>query len=219
MSQDSNSRSEDVSAFEDLRRRTQITKKTRFQASERLERRQTLSYLAISFLSLFVILLSLVPNIIDLDEPNKQILLALTILNSVFIIIITFQEASGNFVHKGEQLHRSARKVARVYSKLLLLDETEKAEREIIRDLHEEYFLALEECAFNHARSDYLRVKIEEPELFAGKAQGKTNSWLFREFQNLECLFREYAWLLPHVFVAIFSVIVLTDIVSLPGSF
>ena len=118
--------SENISSFSDLKRRVEITRDARFQANLRLERRQKASYFAISILSLFVILLSLLPNIFTLSNADEQILLTLTIVNSVFIIITTFLEASGNFVHKGEQLHRSARKVAAVYNQLMLLTEEDK---------------------------------------------------------------------------------------------
>lgn len=101
--------------FNDLKRRVEITRDARFQANLRLERRNKSSYLVIALLSLFVIILSLVPNIYRLSPAGSQALLALSIINSVFVIITTFLEASGNFVHRGEQLHRSARKVATVF--------------------------------------------------------------------------------------------------------
>ena len=215
MSQETGDRNEDASAFEDLRRRAQITKKTRFQASIRLERRHKLSYFSISLLSLFVILISLLPNIYDLSNKNEQILLALTIVNSVFIIITTFLEASGNFVHKGEHLHRSARKVASVYSKLLLLDEMERTNSGTIGNLQNEFQMALDECPFNHESLDYFHVKIEEPYLFSGKQYGRKSSWVLLKIGKLEYWIRELLWLIPHAVVTIGTLTMVVHIISM----
>ena len=199
-------------AFTDLKRRTKITRMTRFQASLRLERRQKISYFVISFLSLLVILISLLPNIYDLSDASKQIFLALTIVNSVFVIITTFLEASGNFVHKGEQLHRSARKVSTVYNKLLLLEEEERVEKERIRKLQKAYQLALDECPFNHDNLDYARVRIQEPHLFSGKACNKRNIGFALMSGRFICWFREYLWLIPHTIVIITSLAIVAYI-------
>ena len=213
ISYDSNNTNKSISPYSDLKRRVEITRDARFQANLRLERRQKASYFAISILSLFVILLSLLPNIFTLSNADEQILLALTIVNSVFIIISTFLEASGNFVHKGEQLHRSARKVAAVYNQLMLLTEKDKGEMEKILALQKEYQLALDQCAFNHDNLDYFLIKATKPSLFAGRIYSRRCSSAVRNFRHIVYKLREYSWLIPHALVTICTPIMVIDII------
>lgn len=207
--------SRELEAYNDLKRRVEITKDARFQANLRLERRQKNSHFAISVLSLFVIILSLIPNIADLTNPALQALLALTIVNSVFIIITTFLEASGNHVHRGEQLHRSARKISSVLSKLVLLEESERKEKSKIEELLKDYQDALDDCTFNHDNIDYVRAKILKPSLF-GEASyngpgGRIHKWARLQFHMLS----ENTWLAPHLLVVVLTLVFLYGIIFL----
>ena len=191
--------------YNDLKRRVEITRDARFQANLRLERRNKLSYFVIALLSLFVIILSLVPNIFYLTLAGAQELLALSIVNSVFVIITTFLEASGNFVHRGEQLHRSARKVATVFNKLMLLTPEEKTDKEVISNLQKEYQIALDECQFNHDNIDYDLIKATKPNLFKGRLNEGEYKEYIRLFRFLKYRFFEFMWMLPHIIVVLLT--------------
>jgi len=191
--------------YNDLKRRVEITRDARFQANLRLERRNKLSYFVIALLSLFVIILSLVPNIFYLTLAGAQALLALSIVNSVFVIITTFLEASGNFVHRGEQLHRSARKVATVFNKLMLLTPEEKTDKEVISNLQKEYQIALDECQFNHDNIDYDLIKATKPNLFKGRLNEGEYKEYIRLFRFLKYRFFEFMWMLPHIIVVLLT--------------
>lgn len=201
--------------YNDLKRRVEITRDAIFQANLRLERRNKSSYLVISILSLFVIFLSLLPNVYKFSSAGSQALLALSIINSVFIIITTFLEASGNFVHRGEQLHRSARKVATVFYKLMLLGPGERAEKNKISELQKEYQEALDDCPFNHDNIDYRLVKITKPRLFGlsnfkgfwGGVYYYINFFLYKIV--------EFKWVMPHFAVIIGTLISLYYIIFL----
>jgi hypothetical protein len=65
-------------AIRDFKRSVEITRDVRFQANLRLSARQRLSAYVVSTLSLFVIALSLIPNILDLKPFQSQILLGCT---------------------------------------------------------------------------------------------------------------------------------------------
>jgi hypothetical protein len=203
--------------FLDLRRRVEITRDARFQSNLRLERRNKASYLIISVLSLFVITLSLVPNIYILSPAATQALLALTIINSVFIIITTFLEASGNFVHRGEQLHRSARKIATVFNQLMLLTSDERKEKDKILQLQKEYQAALDDCPFNHENVDYDLIKATKPALFKGRIyDGRAKSFV-RVLRYAKYRASEYLWLLPHLLVFLLTIGMLYWIVFANG--
>lgn len=203
--------------FQDLKRRVEITKDARFQANLRLERRNKLSYLVIALLSLFVIILSLVPNIYRLTQAGAQALLALSIINSVFIIITTFLEASGNFVHRGEQLHRSARKIATVYNKLVLLSPEEHGDRLKLQALQQEYQIALDDCPFNHENIDYELIKATKPGLFRSKPKGNWAEWFVIRWRFFKHLVYEYFWIAPHTLVFIGTICTLWWIVLHDG--
>lgn len=208
---------ENFAPFEDLKQRVEITRDARFQANLRLERRNKSSYLIIASLSLFVIILSLVPNIYNLTQAGTQALLALSIVNSVFVIITTFLEASGNFVHRGEQLHKSARKIATVFNKLMLLSSDQKQDQDIIANLQQEYQAALDDCPFNHDNMDYDLIKATKPKLFPGRVYVGRWEWLFVQWRFIAYKFNEYKWLIPHAIVLLLTVGTLYWIVSLNG--
>src|SRR5260370_23292989 len=105
-------------ALRDFKRSVEITRDVRFQANLRLGKRQVASSYIISILSLYVISLSLVPNILLLKPYQNQILLACSIVLSVFIIFTSLLDSSQNFFHKGELLHSCARKVATINHQL-----------------------------------------------------------------------------------------------------
>lgn len=190
-----------LESFLDLKRRVEITKDARFQANLRLERRNKYSYFIIAVLSLFVIIISLVPNIFELPPAGSQALLSLSIINSVFIIITTFLEASGNFVHRGEQLHRSARKISKVFNKIILLTPEEKFNKQKINELQEEYQSALDDCPFNHENIDYDLIKATKPSLFKGRIYDGDCNWIVVRWRRLKYKTKEFMWTFPHIVV------------------
>lgn len=203
-----------LEAFNHLIRRVEITRDARFQANLRLEVRQKLSHFMISILSLFVILISLIPNIFDLSEKESQALLALTIINSVFVIITTFLDASGNFVHKGEYLHRSARRIAPVFSKLISLKPTERTDPETIHKLQKKYQDALDDCPFNHDNLDYNLIKISKPHLFKDIDEKHYLYPAAKFYRVIKYNLFQFFWLIPHFCVILFSVVVIAFIVE-----
>lgn len=201
----------------DLKRRVEITRDARFQANLRLERRNKSSYLVIALLSLFVIILSLIPNIYKLTPAATQALLALSILNSVFVIITTFLEASGNFVHRGEQLHRSARKIATVFNKLMLLTPDEREEKAKIQALQGEYQSALDDCPFNHENMDYDLIKATKPSLFKGRIYQGRGDIVAINWRLFRYRFSEYLWVTPHLIVFVVTAMTIHWIIASEG--
>src|SRR5689334_12947089 len=100
------------SAIRDFKRSVEITRDVRFQANLRLSGRQRGSAYIVSTLSLFVIALSLIPNVLQLQSFQSQILLACTIVLSVFVIFTSLIDSAQNFFHQGELLHQCARRIA-----------------------------------------------------------------------------------------------------------
>lgn len=133
-------------ALRDFKRSVEITRDVRFQANLRLGKRQRASSYIVSLLSLYVIALSLLPNIIVLKPFQNQILLSCSIVLSVFIIFTSLIDSSQNFYHRGELLHQCARKVASISHSLKNIDvafDLEKAKIQL-EDLQKEYRSALD---------------------------------------------------------------------------
>jgi hypothetical protein len=200
-------------ALEHFERSVEITRDVRFQANLRLIQRQTHSSYMISFLSLFVISTSLLPNIIKYSPQESQILLACSIVLSVFIIFTSLIDGSQNYFHRGELLHRCARKTATVYHKLKLInvdDEPEKA-RIDLENLQEEYRSALDDCPINHDNVDYLLLQTRKPHLFK-QSLGESPSWFMIQWIFLKAQFKLYVWMVPHIFAVILIIMVVVKI-------
>ena len=184
-------------ALKDFKRSVEITRDVRFQANLRLAKRQRFSSYMVSILSLYVIALSLIPNIISIEEQQNQILLACSIILSVFVIFTSLIDGAQNFYHQGELLHQCARKVATVYHELKNIDpdfNPEKAKEELSK-LQEKYRSALDDCPINHDNIDFIKEQAYKPHLFPNNYKWKwktpkifwnkmyyaiaSNSWMF----------------------------------------
>jgi K+-sensing histidine kinase KdpD len=144
-------------ALRDFKRSVEITRDVRFQANLRLSARQRLSAYVVSTLSLFVIALSLIPNIIELKVFQSQILLGCSVVLSVFVIFTSLIDSAQNFFHQGELLHQCARKIATINHELKNIDiaKDPSVAAQALIALEKQYQLALDECPINHENVDY----------------------------------------------------------------
>jgi hypothetical protein len=198
-------------SMREFRRTMEITRDTRFKASHRLARRQTLSAYVVSLLSLYVIALSLVPNILRTEHYQNQILLACSIILSVFIIFTSLIDGSQNFFHQGELLHRCARQVATLHHSIKNFDLTDTPDeaRKKLEHYQEQYRAALDECPVNHSDGDFYKVVAAKPHLFPDDYPYKNFRAPWRWFNRFKSFSMEYGWMLPHaVVVTVVSAIV-----------
>lgn len=133
-------------AIGDFQRSVEITRDVRFQAALRLAARHTASAYVVSILSLFVIGLSIIPNVYRLQLYQSQILLGSSIVLSAFVIFTSLIDGAKNFYHQGELLHSCARKVATVYHALKNVDAELESEENwnALRKLQADYRNALD---------------------------------------------------------------------------
>jgi hypothetical protein len=203
-------------AIGDFQRSVEITRDVRFQAAIRLTARHTASAYVVSILSLFVIGLSVIPNVYALEAYQSQILLGSSIVLSAFVIFTSLIDGAKNFYHQGELLHACARKVATVYHELKNVDPIEENAKnwEILRGLQEEYRAALDDCPVNHANVDFLKVQSRKPPLFQNDYSWGWE-WGEARFKRVLCFVGCWAWILPHVIaLAVVSFIVYQFILS-----
>jgi hypothetical protein len=177
-------------AIRDFKRSIEITRDVRFQAS---------AYI-VSLLSLYVIGLSLIPNILTLQPFQSQTLLACSVVLSVFVIFTSLIDGSQNFFHQGELLHQCARKIAAIHHELKLLDplgDAAKA-RADFDILQKRYREALDECPINHDNVDYYREIATKPHLFPDQYRGHWQGW-YTKWNRFLSVTIGYSWMLLHL--------------------
>lgn len=189
-------------ALKDFKRSVEITRDVRFQANLRLAARQRNSSYMISLLSLFVIALSLIPNIIALQQFQSQILLACSVVLSTFVIFTSLIDGSQNFYHQGELLHQCARKVATVHHELKNIDPDNNLgiAKERLKELQAQYRTALDECPINHENIDFIREQSYKPHLFP--MNFSSNPWLKPiqvQLRSLQAFLGSHSWMALHL--------------------
>lgn len=168
----------------------------------------------VSFLSLYLIAVSLIPNVITLQPYQSQILLAVSIILSVFVIFTSLIDGSQNFYHNGELLHQCARKVATVYHELKIIDvdkDRVAAEKRLL-ELQDEYRHALDECPINHENVDFIQEQAYKPHLFPanyrwGKIPGE------RIYKQFLAFILTHSWMAIHVFALLGMSIIVYEFV------
>ncbi len=207
-------------ALKDFKRSVEITRDVRFQANLRLAARQRNSSYLISLLSLFVIALSLLPNIIELKIFQSQILLACSVVLSAFIIFTSLIDGSQNFYHQGELLHQCARKVATVHHELKNIDFSNDYDnsKKQLTDLQEQYRKALDECPINHENVDFIREQSYKPHHFPNNFS-KCAILKFAQIQikKIQAFFMAHLWMGLHL-IALLGVCMIVYEFVLVGS-
>jgi|HubBroStandDraft_5_1064220.scaffolds.fasta_scaffold198007_2 hypothetical protein len=203
--------------FERLRRRIDATRTIRFRSHVRLERRHRLSAYVVALLSIFVIGISVMPNIYLLNPRQDRVLLACTIIMSTFIISLVLTECFQSFYHKASVLHQNARKLDEL-SFELSLENTPSWDK--MRDITRSYNDILQACPLNHAHSDYLWVKARYPDHFgfvgASDMAPHRNRFVIRvnrAWDWLQAVVSEFAWMAIPIFVCVATIYALYCVV------
>lgn len=167
-------------SIKNFKKSVEITRDVRFQANLRLGIRQRASSYVVSILSLYVIAISLIPNILELKQFQNQILLAYSVVLSVFVIFTSLIDGAQNFYYQGELLHECARKVATIHHKLknIDVDADSTLAKSVLETLQEEYARALDECPINHDNVDFFAEIVRKPHLFPDQYDKKWKTWI-----------------------------------------
>ena len=203
--------------------RVEITREARFFAKKRLSRRHRLAYYMISLLSLFVILVSVIPNIYeDLVRAQLQLLLAITIVNSVFIIITTITDAAGCYELDAYLHQKCAHRLSTVLNHLYNMKSSNSVDEETLTELHDEYQEVLDDCPVDHGDRDYLAVQLAKPELFPSifprNDKGCFTAWAVMRLSRryVQVLVARWKWLVPHTIMVILSIMLMYGFREIP---
>jgi len=139
------------------------TKGARFNAYERLRRRQSRSFYATSLLSAYLIVISLVEpfNLIPPTSDSKIVAffsVALSVILLVFVII----ENAAEYNLKGNNFHNCAKDIGRIFNTLHSLIEKKEVDISKYEELADKYSDILDRYD-NHSPIDYEMHKTKHP--------------------------------------------------------
>ncbi|MGK6324847.1 SLATT domain-containing protein [Sphingomonas sp. DT-51] len=199
----------------DFCRSMEITRDARFQANIRLSMRDRSSSYVIALLSTLVIFLSLIPNFLSLTTFQSQLLLACSIILSVFIIFTSLLDSSSKFMHRGELLHVCARGTETVLKEARVLDTESNSFFDLLDLLKQRYQKILDDCPVNHDNVDYLKARLQKPRLFHGRHYSGKRwiYWTQRLSDHLRYRIEAWAWIIPHLCAVVIVILVLNTFV------
>jgi hypothetical protein len=135
-------------------------KAARFNAAERLERKNTVSLFALSMVSLYFVGLSVWQAIYGstLDEPASRLITLVSIMSSVFTLVLALIESMNDYKMKAHHMHACALAVNDLYHEFKLMRTPDAG---MIQEFRRRYNDAVRSCPCNHARIDYLMARAE----------------------------------------------------------
>ena len=133
-------------------------KAARFNAAERLERKNLISVVALSIVSLYFVGLSVWQAVYAsiLTEPANRLITLVSIMSSICTLVLALIEAMNDYKLKAHHMHTCALAVNDLLQELRLADASDVA---AVQDLRRRYNEVVRGCPFNHARIDYLMAR------------------------------------------------------------
>ena len=146
------------------------TRGCRYNADRRLKKKSTLSLATISFLSIYVLVLSLIPffSLFNLSTNNREYISFFSVVLSIFILVLSLLEASKEYSIKAERLYSCANSINCLMGDLKLalstIDDNDRLEIEIKR-IHDEYHRLINCYKENHESVDFEAFKLEHKKI------------------------------------------------------
>lgn len=152
------------SKVEELLRRTKLTTKSRYRASERLANHQRASQWTVAFISVALVFIPLLQAYgVELDISDR-ILNSFQSVLAVMVLVYSLLLGQENFISRAEAMHRNGVELGRFARKLRGLCENNDSYDELV----EEYYDILEKYE-NHKPIDYLFTRLaSKPEEWKG---------------------------------------------------
>jgi hypothetical protein len=150
----------DARAVEQLLAAMRTVKAARFNAADRLERKNMVSLFAMSMVSLYFVGLSVWQAVYGstLDEATNRLVTLVSIMSSIFTLVLALIEAMNDYRMKAHHMHACALAVNDLYHELQLLRPLDAGH---VQEFRLRYNAAVRSCPYNHARVDYLMARAE----------------------------------------------------------
>lgn len=137
-----------------------VTKGSRFNAAERLRRRDRRNTVIVSFASAYVIVLTVIPVIFHVPEYISSIITIAVIIFSIVILTYSLIQYSSGDPVKAEQNHRCAMEINAMRRRLSLLPDVTFENLSLYA---KDYDDILQRYNVNHEPVDFETYKIEHP--------------------------------------------------------
>jgi hypothetical protein len=136
------------------------TKSARFNAHARLTAKHWLSTSATAILSFYLVVASLVSLVYEKDMPSSgsKLLAVVTVIISVFLIIITLLESARNYKTEADRMHKCALEISELYNRFQALTSAEADSNRI--SINDEYSTILRSNEINHKDIDFRRFEL-----------------------------------------------------------
>ena len=135
-------------------------KAARFNAAERLERKNALSMFSMSMVSLYFVGLSVWQVVYAplLDEPTNRLVKLVSIMSSIFTLVLALIESMNDYKIKAHHMHTCALAVNDLYHEFKLEPPGNDSR---LQEFRRRYNDIVRGCPLNHARVDYLMARPE----------------------------------------------------------
>jgi hypothetical protein len=130
------------------------TKGSRFNAYERLRRRQTRSAYATSLLSAYLIVLSLIGPFELVQATDMKMISFFSVAVSIILLAFVTLENAAEYNLKGNNFHNCAKDIGRIFSELHALIEKNETDISKFEKIAEQYANILDKYD-NHSPLDY----------------------------------------------------------------
>ena len=141
----------------ELLKRTKMTRKSRYKASERLATHQKVSQWIVAFISCTLVFIPLI-QVFEVEITiSNQLLNSFQSILAVMILVYSLLLGQENFVSKSEAMHRSGVELGKFARKLKIFENAHDDQK--YSELVEEYYAILEKYE-NHKHVDYLFAKL-----------------------------------------------------------
>jgi hypothetical protein len=148
----------DMRAADQLLQAMHTVKASRFNAAERYERKQAMSLFAMSMVSLYFVGLSVWQAIYaaGLTEGAGRLITLVSIMSSIFTLILALIEAMNDYKLKAHHMHACALSVNDLFHELKIVRSSDPA---VVQEFRRRYNDVVRGCPFNHGRVDYLLAR------------------------------------------------------------
>lgn len=177
-----------LKAYEKLQRRASITSSARFNASVRVQRRASLSIWAISLMSVYLLMLSLVPLILTkIGESYSAQINAINACLSLIVLVISVIESMRDHGRIAHLYHDAGLRIREVQNAVSISIADNKLTADELRKYQNEYDRILKEIGVNH-----LEIDVVQAELAKSVARDSSGE---RRLGRLEALGKQLSYL------------------------
>ena len=150
----------DAAPADQLLHAMHTVKSARFNAGERLERKNLMSVFTLSMVSFYFVGLSVWQALYGagLSEGANRLVTLVSIMSSICTLVLALIDSMNDYKIKAHHMHACALSVNDLLQELRALQTNDTA---VVQDFRRRYNEVVRGCPFNHARVDYLMARAE----------------------------------------------------------